>query len=143
MSQKIFKKRQGNDNSLMPQKVWLIALSIILTVSMLLIFFSGRLSAPQGIQSRAELEDGQEVSVAGEIICLPHRDQSGPHTLECAYGFKAEDGTYYQLSDPTSNSSLLASAPMNEKVTIKGHYSTDADSKYLQNGKIELTEINR
>lgn len=133
---------RGADNTSMRQRSLYSVIIVVLAVG-IIIFASGSLTAPENKYSTVVFGEGQRITLTGEVVCLPHRDQSGPHTLECAYGFKAEDGTYYQLSDPTSNSSLLASAPMNEKVTIKGHYSTDADSKYLQNGKIELTEINR
>ncbi len=33
-------------------------------------------------------------TVAGTIICLPHKETSGPVTLECAFGLQAEDGNY-------------------------------------------------
>ena len=36
-------------------------------------------------------------TVRGEVLCLPHRDTSGPQTLECAIGLKASTGEYYAL----------------------------------------------
>jgi len=38
-----------------------------------------------------------EVSLAGEYLCLPHRDTDGPQTLECALGLKTNEGNYYAL----------------------------------------------
>lgn len=35
--------------------------------------------------------------LSGESVCLPHTDQSGPQTLECAFGLKTENGEYYAL----------------------------------------------
>lgn len=40
---------------------------------------------------------GQEVSYTGTIVCLPHKDTSGPVTLECAYGLQTSDGKYHGL----------------------------------------------
>lgn len=36
-------------------------------------------------------------TLSGEVVCLPHRDTSGPQTMECAYGLKTEVGEYYAL----------------------------------------------
>ncbi len=36
-------------------------------------------------------------SLSGEYVCLPHRDTSGPITMECAFGLKTENGEYYAL----------------------------------------------
>lgn len=37
------------------------------------------------------------VSLEGEYTCLPHRDTSGPQTLECALGLKTDRGDHYAL----------------------------------------------
>jgi hypothetical protein len=39
----------------------------------------------------------QEATLDGEVVCLPHKDTSGPQTLECAFGLKTDDGTHYAL----------------------------------------------
>lgn len=36
----------------------------------------------------------QETNLEGVIICLPHRDTSGPQTLECAIGLQTSQGNY-------------------------------------------------
>ena len=43
---------------------------------------------------------GETVAVVGEVVCLPHKDQDGPQTLECALGLKAENGDHYGLITP-------------------------------------------
>ncbi len=85
---------------------------------------------PQG-QSFTEIIDSPtEITITGHQACLPHRDSSGPMTLECALGIQTETGEYYsldmtdldltaltrfsgellqvsgQLKDPSSNQSL-------------------------------------
>lgn len=36
-------------------------------------------------------------TLSGEVVCLPHANTDGPHTMECAYGLKTEVGEYYAL----------------------------------------------
>lgn len=38
-----------------------------------------------------------DTSLEGEVVCLPHKDTSGPQTLECAIGLKTAEGTHYAL----------------------------------------------
>ncbi len=40
-----------------------------------------------------------DITAQGMITCLPHRDTSGPQTLECAYGLEDIEGRYYALRD--------------------------------------------
>lgn len=37
------------------------------------------------------------ISLSGEYVCLPHKDTSGPQTLECMYGIKTDTGEYYGI----------------------------------------------
>lgn len=36
-------------------------------------------------------------TLRGTYVCLPHRDTSGPQTMECAFGLQTEVGEYYAL----------------------------------------------
>ena len=45
--------------------------------------------ASQGEPQRATLE--------GEYVCLPHKNTTGPQTMECAFGIRTVDGSYYAL----------------------------------------------
>ena len=36
-------------------------------------------------------------TLAGEYVCLPHVDSSGPQTMECAFGLKTDAGEYYAV----------------------------------------------
>lgn len=36
-------------------------------------------------------------TLTGTHVCLPHKDTSGPQTLECAIGIKTDAGEYYAL----------------------------------------------
>lgn len=41
---------------------------------------------------------GEPITLVGTLTCLPHKGD-GPHTLECAYGLKADDGNHYALKN--------------------------------------------
>lgn len=36
-------------------------------------------------------------TLTGEVVCLPHADTDGPHTMECAYGLRTDVGEHYAL----------------------------------------------
>ncbi len=36
-------------------------------------------------------------TLSGEYVCLPHKNQNGPQTLECALGMKTNTDEYYAL----------------------------------------------
>lgn len=36
-------------------------------------------------------------TLTGEVVCLPHKDTDGPHTMECAFGMRTETGEHYAL----------------------------------------------
>lgn len=71
----------------------------------------------QSTSSETTLPAGQAVSIKGEIVCLPHKDTTGPQTEECALGLKAENGKHYSLlTDRVGNDFQT----VNEKVTVHG-----------------------
>ncbi len=120
-----------------------LAVIISTLLAVIIIFFvSGSLSAPEAELTTGSFQDGQTVSLRGELVCLPPADQSNPQvTLECAYGFLDESGTYYAVQDTTSDYSLLAGVPMGVVVQIEGVYRPSANDYYLQNGTIELKTV--
>ncbi len=81
------------------------------------------------------------VSVVGEILCLPHKNQNGPQTMECAYGLKAQNGVYYGLSDTDPGYKNIMGIPMNSKVEVTGAIDLKADSKYDTIGTISVKSI--
>jgi hypothetical protein len=38
-----------------------------------------------------------EAQLEGSVVCLPHKDTSGPQTLECAFGLQTAENEYYAL----------------------------------------------
>lgn len=40
----------------------------------------------------------QNVTLTGTYTCLPHSDPTKPHTEECRFGIKTDDGKYYAVN---------------------------------------------
>lgn len=98
--------------------VWLLGL-IGLAVIVFLIFKSDR--TPDAI----EMDDitppaTEQVVFEGEVVCLPHRDTSGPTTLECAYGVKTDDGKYYGLDGESLPTEKQGGYEVGQRVAFEG-----------------------
>lgn len=86
-----------------------------------------------------------EATLTGEYVCLPHTDQNGPQTLECALGMKTDTGEYYAL-----DFNLLSQTPPDlktgDRFTAKGTItpiellSTDHWQKYPIEGIFSVTD---
>jgi len=66
-----------------------------------------------------------DFSVSGQMVCLPHKDTSGPQTLECAYGLRADDDRNYALQLGTYPASEVR---VGQRAHVKGALTTGADS---------------
>lgn len=93
-------------------------------------------------QKSAELQPTKgDVTVKGEIMCLPHKNTTGPQTMECAYGLKAAGGEYYGLSDKDPEYKNISGVPMNKQVEVTGSLKLNTDNKYDTIGTIYITSI--
>jgi hypothetical protein len=47
------------------------------------------------------MQDGKEITVTGQMVCLPHERGlfPGPETEECAFGFRGQSGEHYAISN--------------------------------------------
>jgi membrane-bound inhibitor of C-type lysozyme len=82
-----------------------------------------------------------DVTIKGQIVCLPHKNQSGPQTMECAYGLQAANGQYYGLSDKDPQYQNISAAAMNTPVEVSGSISLTGDSKYDTIGTIFVSLV--
>lgn len=48
-------------------------------------------------QATVTIQEPYQATLTGEYVCLPHKDQSGPTTLECTYGLKTPNDEYFAL----------------------------------------------
>jgi len=80
--------------------------------------------------------------VEGEYICLPHRNQEGPQTLECAFGLQGDDGSYYALSFMLLSSTDWTSLSSGSRIRVEGPYAPDdGTSRYPIVGTISVTSL--
>lgn len=83
----------------------------------------------------------QSIEVSGEFVCLPHKNTSGPQTMECALGLKGDDGNYYGVSDTDPNYSNVSGLGTGAKVKIKGKFTSREDSKYNSVGVLTIENL--
>lgn len=62
----------------------------------------------------------RHATLSGMSVCLPHRDASGPQTMECALGLKAPDGTHFALDLSVLQTEAFWDFPTNEEVVVEG-----------------------
>ena len=82
----------------------------------------------------------QNFSVSGEMVCLPHKDTTGPQTLECAYGLITDDDRYYALQ---FGDLLTLDVQMGQRVHVKGTLTTGGDSKYNIVGTVTIESLTK
>lgn len=82
---------------------------------------------------------GSEIVVSGTMICLPHKNTSGPQTLECAFGLKGDDGKNYALGDPEWK--FLIGVGNGTKVEIQGEFVPGDDGKFNSAGSITIKSL--
>lgn len=93
----------------------------------------------------APLGQLERMTLSGNIVCLPHKDTTGPQTLECAFGLQTEEGTYYAL-DFGSMSQPAPTLKGNEHITANGIFvpietlSADHWQKYDIEGIFAVTD---
>ncbi len=90
-----------------------------------------------------------EITLEGEYVCLPHRDQSVPVTLECAFGMRADDGSYYALDAGAIPSSVMQVLPIGQRVRVSGllvpieQISTNTWQKYDIEGIMKVKTLEK
>jgi membrane-bound inhibitor of C-type lysozyme len=82
-----------------------------------------------------------DITIKGELVCLPHKNTTGPQTMECAYGLKAAGGEYYGLFDKDPQYKNISNTPMNTQVEVTGAIKLNTDNKYNTIGTIYVTSI--
>lgn len=90
-------------------------------------------------KSTGGIKSGGTVTVEGRMTCLPHRDTSGPQTMECAIGFKADNGDYYGIRSQDS----LVDTSGRDHLRVTGSLGPAASSKYQSEGTITVSKIEK
>lgn len=95
-----------------------------------------------GFQKGEYEELPARLEVQGEYECLPHRDQSGPQTMECAFGLEADDGSHYALDFSLLSSDEWMALATGTRIKVEGPYvPDDGTSNYAIEGIIHATSI--
>lgn len=83
----------------MSKKVLFAIATILIVVIGFFAFNSFIYQEKQAPSSDRKMQDitSYQGTLSGEYVCLPHKDQSGPQTLECAFGLKTDSGEYYAV----------------------------------------------
>ncbi|HVI69572.1 MAG TPA: hypothetical protein VM581_03880 [Magnetospirillaceae bacterium] len=99
----------------------LLATAVIVMVIMM----AARTQAPSG---------DVQTTVAGEFVCLPHKNTDGPQTLECAYGIRTDDNRYYALQFTPFPTDIATG----KRAEVTGTLTTGSDSIYNIVGTIKV-----
>ncbi len=89
-------------------------------------------------------QPAETVTLTGTQVCLPHKDTSGPQTLECAIGMQTTAGNYYAL-DLNLVSGEPIDIPNGKTFTASGiltpieYLNTDHWQKYNVQGVFSVT----
>ncbi|MDD5098750.1 MAG: eight-cysteine-cluster domain-containing protein [Candidatus Colwellbacteria bacterium] len=127
-----------------------LVLIILLTALVAAALFASYMWWSQSVKTEETEQVSQLITVQGEIVCLPHRDTSGPQTLECAIGLKADSGSYYKIETDGDIYSFSTGSRVSVTGNIKSPEEGDiyniegilesSSVKLLDNDESETTE---
>lgn len=106
--------------------LWILGL-VAIGVIVFFAFRSNRNDAEIVPGGEAAGASAQTVILEGEVVCLPHRNTSGPTTLECAYGLKTDLGTYYGLDASGLPAEKQGGYDTGQKVAFEGTLIAQSD----------------
>lgn len=85
---------------------------------------------------------GHTIHISGRIVCLPHKDTSGPQTMECAYGLHGDDTYYYGLLGLDQERLIDGTISPQKYVSVVGTLQRPAtNDKYDIYGSIDVDNI--
>jgi hypothetical protein len=98
-------------------------------------------STPAVSSSASPRPSGAEIKVTGKVVCLPHKDQGGPQTMECAYGIQTADGKYYGVKD---DSGMIIKFNIGDSVVVTGGVSVpDETERYNVVGNLMASNVTK
>ena len=87
------------------------------------------------------IPQSREFATTGEAVCLPHRDSSGPATMECAIGLRDDQGQFYALRDSDPAFRTIAGIRTGIRIEVRGLFTERTDPKYQSVGVIEVASV--
>ena len=122
-------------------KLKIVSITLVIAFVALLAYIFYSVPDSEEEKMISEVPEAGEISMRGSIVCLPHRNSSGPQTLECAFGLRDSIGRYYGLRDNDPEYRNVSGAPMNTTVLVQGTFTPIEDTKYASIGVIEVQSI--
>lgn len=95
---------------------------------------------PDGKIYARPFEVGDQVTYVGTLVCLPHKNTSGPVTLECAYGLQTNDGNYHGLKDQNQT---VFGMNINDSVSVTGKIVTNDNEIYNIVDTVEVSNVTK
>lgn len=97
---------------------FLLASTLLVAIGCILLTACGTPSSAQ--KSDDAVSAPRQVTLSGTSVCLPHRDTSGPQTMECALGLRTDDGSFYALDLRLLETDILTDVPTDARLTVQG-----------------------
>lgn len=120
---------------------WILSHRIVVILLSILVVGGTIWAGVAIIQKKSEPTPPEVVTVEGTFDCLPRKDTSRPHTLECALGIKTDDNIYYALKfekDPSMASSVVTG----QRAKISGLFQKQ-ESVYKSEGSISVDSLTK
>lgn len=73
-----------------------------------------------GLSKGAYKETPKRITLEGKGVCLPHRDTSGPQTLECAFGIAVDQSDAFYAIDTRLMSTYPVDFPTGGRIRVEG-----------------------
>jgi hypothetical protein len=118
----------------------LTTIAIVLLIAVEAMFSINQIKQKK-IANNPSNETVSNITVIGRQACLPHKDKTGPQTLECAIGLKTNDNKYYGLKN-LSQTDLTNPKMATSQLEVTGNLSSNVTTdRYDTVGNIDVTNI--
>ncbi len=128
----------------------IILIATVLIVGYIFIPKNTTLTKPSSETSPTPIQNvPYEATLTGEYTCLPHKNTNGPQTMECAFGIKTSDGSYYALDMSKIDQQESMTLQTQTKITAQGtlvpveQLSSDHWQKYNIRGILQVNTLNK
>jgi len=91
--------------------------------------------------SKVKLYPEGPITITGHLVCLPHINDSGPQTMECAFGLVDAEGNYFRLKNTDPENNNINSISGDTNIEIQGVFIPGRDKVYQGVGLIEISKI--
>ena len=122
----------------MRQRLVFVIEVIVAILAVLALVFISTSRTPSSLRQPNATITPEIITKEGEIICLPHKDTSGPQTQECALGLKTSSGSYYSLRDDRQPPPLYQTG---ELLRVTGQFTARTNSIYQDVGVIVVSSV--